>query len=165
MKYMNHLRKLALLSSLALSFIAYGDGTLPLPVVLDGDFTQLAEVAGARLQLNLQRENVSPSVPNIPGYGNPCNESDVYIFKSVTGTLKIGTDILNVYGVCSYTSADATDPTETKFAIVATKAQTYSILNVKTVTKVGTNWKNLAGELVLESPEASVSGTFSLRSN
>jgi hypothetical protein len=162
---MNHLRKLALLSSLALSFVAYGDGTLPLPVVLDGDFTQLAEVAGSPLSLNLQRENASPSVPNIPGYGNPCDVSTDYVFRSVSGTVKIGNDVLNVYGVCNYLSADPFNTAETKFAIVATKAQTLSIMNVKTVTKVGTKWKNLAGQLELDSPEANVSGTFNLKAN
>jgi len=165
MKYMNHLRKLALLSSLALSFIAYGDGTLPLPVVLDGDFTQLAEVTGSPMRLNLQGVKASSPI-DIPGYGNPCNDAIAYTFNAATGsTLKIGSEILNVNGICFYTNASK--PSDIKLTIVASKDSfsTFSILNVTTVTIGNDKVKNMAGKLELESPEASVSGTFTLKSN
>ena len=165
MKYMNHLRKLALLSSLALSFVAYGDGTLPLPVVLDGDFTQLAEVAGAPMRLNVQSVRASSPI-DIPGYGNPCNEANAYTFNAAIGsTLKIGTQILNVNGICFYPNASR--PSDIKLTIVASKDSfsTFSILNVTLVTKGIDKVTSMAGKMDLESPEASVSGTFTLQAN
>lgn len=107
MKYMNHLRKLALLSSLALSFAVRADGTLPLPgieirpIKLVGNVKMeqpLTEADNTRLELRVQNFDSAPTAANVPGFGNPCERGAAYYEGS--GTVTQGNESFPLAGVC-----------------------------------------------------------------
>jgi hypothetical protein len=112
---MNHLRKLALLSSLALSFAVYADGTLPLPL----------EMTDPDLALTLNVESVadtprtSPLVVNgtrIQACKTPTDE-----LYTATGSVLYEGSAYTVLGVCK----PKTNPL--KRTIVTTDADTTRI--------------------------------------
>ncbi len=125
MKNLKHLRKLALLSSLALSFGVQADGTLPLPLqveryplAMDGNVDGVAT-------LNLKigsLDNVPAVEPKIPTVAKLCGGTD--LFYSASGSLvlnsgKPSAERLKVYGVCA-PSDSAADATVTRRVVIAT---------------------------------------------
>jgi hypothetical protein len=102
MKYMNHLRKLALLSSLALSFTVFADGTLPLPgvegvkVILKGTVLMEAPVTEAA---NPTLEVAIDYLTNTPSAGNSlCDRGAT--FWEAEGTVNFGNRTFSLAGVC-----------------------------------------------------------------
>jgi hypothetical protein len=119
MKYTKHLKKLALLSSLALSFGVKADGTLPLPVsqedlplAMSGNVEGLSSIS---LSIN-NLQNIPNTNPVIGrSVGNPCSASD--LFYNAVGTITMDAETLYVRGVC----APATKPdVSTRRSVVAT---------------------------------------------
>jgi len=104
MKYMNYLRKLALLSSLALSFAVYGDGTLPLP--MQSDPTSIQPLVMTDLDQNIELKigkmakvvSAQPSVNKI----QPCATTDQ--FYAANGTVSVLNQAMTVLGICKATS-------------------------------------------------------------
>jgi hypothetical protein len=103
---MNHLRKLALLSSLALSFsvAVQADGTLPLPLPVGANKALPMEMAADTEDMTLRVEYMAPtSSSQLKALSaEPCGKfSDYYV---ATGNLirKVGTQSskMNVRGVC-----------------------------------------------------------------
>jgi len=96
---MNHLRKLALLSSLALSFSVKADGTLPLPVGNKLPLEMADSTLGDRLAMSI--ENMSTNAEAQPSIGGtvPCKAGDE--FKSAVGSVTLNQQTLNVLGVCA----------------------------------------------------------------
>jgi hypothetical protein len=90
MKYMNHLRKLALLSSLALSFGVYADGTLPLPLNMVDPNVDM------ELDVRSLQKRTSPFIDN--SGVQVCKTSDELFTAS--GSVTLGTDKYKVVGVC-----------------------------------------------------------------
>jgi hypothetical protein len=94
MKYMNHLRKLALLSSLALSYSVYADGTLPLPL----------EMTDPNLALKLNVETVDSTPRTRPLLVNglrvqACTTSTDELYTA-TGSVSYDGTEYTVLGVC-----------------------------------------------------------------
>jgi hypothetical protein len=93
---MKHLRKLALLSSLALSFTVYADGTLPLPLEPEQPFEMMDASVNLTMKIDSQSKLVSrqPAVNGI----SPCLTTDE--FYKVTGTVIYDGNPLRAVGVC-----------------------------------------------------------------
>jgi hypothetical protein len=98
MKYMNHLRKLALLSSLALSFsvAVQADGTLPLPFDSKAENLPLELAAdNSNVKLTISRMGYVPA----PGL-KPCEKTED--FYTLAGTLETDDgNKLQVKGICT----------------------------------------------------------------
>jgi hypothetical protein len=92
MKYMNHLRKLALLSSLALSFsvAVKADGTLPLPLEMTDPAVELT--------LAVTTLDIQPRMPFETNGVKACAPSDVAY--TATGEVVHGFDEYEIVGVC-----------------------------------------------------------------
>lgn len=93
MKYMNHLRKLALLSSLALSYAVYADGTLPLPL----------KMSDPDVGLTLKVDTVGNTPRTVPLAVNgleiqPCQPTEE--LYTATGSVNHDGDQYKVLGVC-----------------------------------------------------------------
>lgn len=104
MKYMNHLRKLALLSSLALSFsvAVQADGTLPLPIGANKALPMEMAADTADMTLRVEYMALTPSSQLNALNAEPCGKSSDYY--TATGNLirKAGdkTSTMKVRGVC-----------------------------------------------------------------
>lgn len=98
MKYMNHLRKLALLSSLALSFsvAVQADGTLPLPIA---DGTLPLELADDTVDLRVAIGDMkfNTMVDNFSGSQACAQTEDLY---PATGTVLHGDKKMDLVGIC-----------------------------------------------------------------
>lgn len=106
MKYMNHLRKLALLSSLALSFsvAVQADGTLPLPFDSKAENLPL-ELAADTSNLTLRISTMG----NTPTAGlQPCERTEEYYTATGTLTIDVNSDV-NVKGICKPKTASGVD--------------------------------------------------------
>jgi hypothetical protein len=103
MKYKNHLRKLALLSSLALSFIAYGDGTLPLPTVPE---TKPLEMAATTSSLNAIVDDQAslPSTDSLRACEVTPADSGLQFYKASGSVTKDGIDYV-IQGICKNASS------------------------------------------------------------
>jgi hypothetical protein len=117
MKYMNHLRKLALLSSLALSFTLHADGTLPLPGMKDRPIELigiakmnqvLTEAGNIRLEMKVDS---TETAADISEFGNPCELNATY--HAVGGTVTHGILGFDVAGVCIPKGATSTSTSGT----------------------------------------------------
>lgn len=166
MKYMNHLRKLALLSSLALSFTVYADGTLPLPgtslpLTLVSDLNgSLTEAAPADVTVSITTIASASSTPNIPGFSNPCTASNPF-YKS-TGSTSVGDNDFDAIGVCIPLSK-----TDKRRVVVATDGSTLVLLDgTAQTTGSGTTEKltRFKGTLTVKGPGlgAGATATFNL---
>lgn len=104
MKYMNHLRKLALLSSLALSFsvAVQADGTLPLPIASNEKLPLKLAADTSDMTLTIRSMEGLAKPQKAALNAEPCGrEKDVEYFKA-SGTLSrgIGSPSIEIYGVC-----------------------------------------------------------------
>ncbi len=100
MKYMNHLRKLALLSSLALSFsvAVHADGTLPLPLpIADGTLPLEMEDLDVNLKVAIKRMDLTTLPNNINGV-EPCAKTEQLHFA--TGEVAHQGNALTLVGIC-----------------------------------------------------------------
>lgn len=98
MKYMNHLRKLALLSSLALSFsvAVQADGTLPLPIA-DGTLPLALEDQNVDLRVALDDMDFNTISDTINGK-KACARTES--FYPAAGAVSHGTKNLKLVGIC-----------------------------------------------------------------
>lgn len=134
MKYMNHLRKLALLSSLALSFTVHADGTLPLPGIKDRPIeligiakmsNVLSEADNVRLEM---RVDGTETAADISGFGNPCELNAT--FHDVGGSVLHGNVEFNVAGICVPKGAISTSPSgSVQRTVVATNGSNLLLLS------------------------------------
>jgi hypothetical protein len=90
MKYTNPLKKLLLLSSLALSFAVHADGTLPLPL-------EMADPA-VDLTMNVSSMSNSPRSPLIANGVQACASTD--LVYAATGTVMLESNRYIIKGVC-----------------------------------------------------------------
>jgi hypothetical protein len=127
---MNHLRKLALLSSLALSFslTLQADGTLPLPIDQSKEKLPMeleADTSDLTLRID-NMQNVPTAQPLSPTRIQPCARTDQ--FYSARGTVTRSGNSLNVVGICKPTADDSTRTVVAIDATTVTKASQFVLL-------------------------------------
>jgi hypothetical protein len=99
MKYMNHLRKLALLSSLALSFGVQADGTLPLPIQdTTKELPLNMQDPSVDLTVRIDNMNFNPGAQPMVGGVQPCGRTEEYYGAS--GYVFHEGNTRNVIGIC-----------------------------------------------------------------
>ncbi|HYX37058.1 MAG TPA: hypothetical protein VE954_28485 [Oligoflexus sp.] len=128
MKYMNHLRKLALLSSLALSFslTVQADGTLPLPIDQSKEKLPMKfEADSSDLTLRIESMMAAPA-GKLPTPIQPCGSSET--LYSASGTVKQGIEELYVVGICKPGTNSLSRTVVTVDAKTLTKATQFVLL-------------------------------------
>jgi hypothetical protein len=126
---MNHLRKLALLSSLALSFsvAVQADGTLPLPIV---ELTPPLVLADDNVDLRVSINNMKPVtiLDNFNGT-QACNPGEeLYV---ATGKVFHGVNQMDLVGICKLKKEPATLPVVNRTVVAiptGEKSKTASVL-------------------------------------
>ncbi|MDQ3230630.1 MAG: hypothetical protein M3Q07_02335 [Pseudobdellovibrionaceae bacterium] len=171
MKYMNHLRKLALLSSLALSFAVYADGTLPLPgissgilkgtVVMEQPINPMGpEAAPSTLEVTISFLDEKASVAKIPGIANPCDPGPS--FREGRGTVTFANKTFTFKGVCVPEGAISTELEGSVPRIAVATNGAELLLLSGNVAYTGSQMTSFSGKLIYEG-ELQGSGEFILR--